>query len=185
MHVEGNQCSFAQTMVPTSMLLPMKFMQSAKRFIPHHRMQNYRISLPLKNSKGTHFVGLWETAMKSMKYHLRRTLGCQFAIYYELCTLLFEKEACVYSGNLCAFYFDSFKQTYLSPGYFLLCETLPQLPATHSMMSNEIVFPVGKPTNNNCNSFGNFGQLSTTRDSNSVNDGRGPHQTYNQAISLC
>jgi transposase InsO family protein len=31
-----------------------------------------------------HFRGLWEAAVKSMKYHLRRTLGAQTATYEEL-----------------------------------------------------------------------------------------------------
>jgi hypothetical protein len=33
-----------------------------------------------------HFGGLWEAAIKSMKYHLRRTLGAHIATYEELCT---------------------------------------------------------------------------------------------------
>ena len=40
--------------------------------------------------------------MKSMKYHLRRTLGSHLATYEELCTLLSEKEACLNSRPLCA-----------------------------------------------------------------------------------
>jgi len=38
-----------------------------------------------------HFGRLWEAAVKSMKYHLTRTLGSQFATYEELCTFLAEK----------------------------------------------------------------------------------------------
>jgi transposase InsO family protein len=37
-----------------------------------------------------HFGGLWKAALKSMKYHLKRTLGSQVATYEELCTLLAE-----------------------------------------------------------------------------------------------
>jgi len=44
---------------------------------------------------GPHFGGLWEAAVKSMKYHPRRTLGSQVATYEELCTLLAEIEACI------------------------------------------------------------------------------------------
>jgi len=36
---------------------------------------------------GTHFGVLWEAAVKSMKFHLRRTQGSQVATYEELCTL--------------------------------------------------------------------------------------------------
>jgi len=47
-----------------------------------------------------HFGGLWEAAVKSMKYHLWRTLGSNIATYEELCTLLSEIEACLNSRPL-------------------------------------------------------------------------------------
>ena len=78
---------------------------------------------------GPHFGGLWEAAVKSMKYHLRRTLGSQFATYEELCTLLAEIDACLNSRPLWAFTDDPFNSTYLSPGHFLIGEPLTKLPA--------------------------------------------------------
>jgi len=79
---------------------------------------------------GPHFGGLWEGAVKSMKYHLRRTLGSQFATYEELCTLLAEIEACLNSRPLCALSDYPFNPTYLFPGNFLSGEPLIQLPVT-------------------------------------------------------
>jgi hypothetical protein len=76
-----------------------------------------------------HFGGLWEAAVKTMKYHLRRTLGSHIATYEELSTLLAEIEACLNSRPLCALSDDPFKPTYLSPGHFLIGEPLTQLPA--------------------------------------------------------
>jgi len=78
---------------------------------------------------GPHFGGLWEAAVKSMKHHLRRTLGSHIATYEELCTLLTEIEACLYSRPLCALSSDPFNPTYLSPGHFLIGEPLAQLPS--------------------------------------------------------
>jgi len=80
-------------------------------------------------SQGPHFGGLWEAVVKSMNYHLRRTLGSQAATYEELCTLLAEIEVCLNSRPLCALSHDSFNPTYLSPGHFIICEPLTQLPA--------------------------------------------------------
>jgi len=76
----------------------------------------------------THFVGLWEAAVKSIKYHLRRTLGSHIATYEELCTLLSEIEACLNSRPLCAQFDDPSNPTYLSPGHFFIGEPLTQLP---------------------------------------------------------
>jgi len=77
---------------------------------------------------GPHFGGLWEAAVKSMKYHLRRTLGSHTATYEELSTLLAEIEACLNSRPLCTLSDDPFNQTYLSPGHFLIGEPHTQLP---------------------------------------------------------
>jgi len=74
-----------------------------------------------------HFGGLWEAAVKSVKYHLRRTLGAQIATYEELNTLLTEIEACLNSRTLCALPNDP-HLSYLSPGHFLIGEPLTQLP---------------------------------------------------------
>jgi len=76
-----------------------------------------------------HFGGLWEAAVKSMKYHLKRTVGSHVATYEELCTLLAEIEACLNSRPLCTLSDDPFNHTYLSPGHFLIGEPITQLPS--------------------------------------------------------
>jgi len=78
---------------------------------------------------GPHIGGLWEAAVKSMKHHLRRTLGSHVATFEELCTLLTETEACLNSRPLRALSSDPFNPSYLSPGYFLIGEPLNQLPS--------------------------------------------------------
>jgi len=78
---------------------------------------------------GPHFGGLWEAAVKSMKYHLRWTLGSEFAAYDNLCTLCAEIEVCLNSRSLCALTNDPFNPTYLSPGHYLIGVPLTQLPA--------------------------------------------------------
>jgi len=79
--------------------------------------------------RGPHFGGLWETAVKSTKYHLRRTLGAHIATYEELCALFAETETCLNSRPLCAVSDDPYNPTYLSPEHFLIGEPLTQLPS--------------------------------------------------------
>jgi hypothetical protein len=79
---------------------------------------------------GPHFGGVREAAVKSMKHHLRRTLGSHTATYEELCTLLTETEACLNSRPFSALSSDPSNPTYLSPGHFLIGEPLTQLPST-------------------------------------------------------
>jgi hypothetical protein len=67
-----------------------------------------------------YFGGLWEADVKSMKYHLRRTLGSHIVTYEELSTLLAEMGACLNSRTLCALSDNPFNPTYLSPGHFLI-----------------------------------------------------------------
>jgi len=78
---------------------------------------------------GPHFGRLLEAAVKSMKYHLRTTLGSHVATYWELCTLLPQIETCQNSRPFCALSDDRFNPTYLCPGHFLIGEPPTQLPA--------------------------------------------------------
>jgi len=134
---------------------------------------------------GPHFEGLWEAAIKSMKYHLRRTMGFHIATYEELCTLLAQIEACLNSRPLCALSDDSFNPTYFSPGHFLIGKPLTQIPAADYTDVKCNRLSRWQTTNNNFNNSGNVGHLTTSRVCNSVNAGRGHSLTYNQAISSC
>lgn len=63
--------------------------------------------------------GLWEAAVKSLKYHLRRVLGNQKLTYEEFSTLLTQLEGCLNSRPLCAISEDPDDLNFLTPSHFL------------------------------------------------------------------
>lgn len=74
------------------------------------------------------FGGLWESAVKSVKYHIRRTIGPTLLTYEEMTTVLCQVEACLNSRPLCAISDDPDDLLALTPGHFLIGEPLNMLP---------------------------------------------------------
>lgn len=72
--------------------------------------------------------GLWEAAVKSMKYHLKRVLGEQKLTYEEFLTLLTQIEACMNSRPLCPLTEDVDDIDYLTPAHFLIGRPVTFLP---------------------------------------------------------
>ncbi|XP_076385701.1 uncharacterized protein LOC105664200 [Megachile rotundata] len=75
-----------------------------------------------------HFGGLWESAVKSTKYHLNRVIGEQKLTYEELYTLLVQIESCLNSRPLSPISSDPHDLTPLTPGHFLVGTALCALP---------------------------------------------------------
>ena len=69
-----------------------------------------------------HFGGLWEAAVKSAKYHLRRVVGDHTLTFEELTTLMCQIEACLNSRPLTALSDDPSDLSSLTPGHFLVGE---------------------------------------------------------------
>lgn len=63
--------------------------------------------------------GLWEAAVKSLKYHLKRVVGEQKLTYEEYSTLLSQLEACLNSRPLCPLTEDPDDLNFLTPSHFL------------------------------------------------------------------
>jgi len=78
--------------------------------------------------RGSHFGGLWEAGVKSMKYHLRRVLGNVKCTYEELSTILCQVEACLNSRPITPLSSDPADIQPLTPGHFLITTPLNQLP---------------------------------------------------------
>ncbi|XP_034944800.1 uncharacterized protein [Chelonus insularis] len=75
-----------------------------------------------------HMGEKWEAAVKSVKFHLNRTIGDSLFTYEELSTLLVQIEAVLNSRPLEPLSADSTDISVLTPAHFLVSEPLVTLP---------------------------------------------------------
>ena len=75
-----------------------------------------------------HMGGLWEAAVKSAKFHLRRIFKEALLSYEELSTVLCQIEACLNSRPLCPLTEDPSCDDALTPGHFLIGQPLNAAP---------------------------------------------------------
>lgn len=75
-----------------------------------------------------HFGGLWEAGVKATKHHLRRILGNSVLTFEELSTTLTQIEACLNSRPLYPMTNDPTDTSVLTPGHFLIGNTLLSPP---------------------------------------------------------
>lgn len=75
-----------------------------------------------------HQGGLWEAAVKSIKHHLRRTIGNHILILEEFQTLVYRVEAILNSRPISPLSVDPNDLQPLTPGHFLIGRPLVSLP---------------------------------------------------------
>jgi len=75
-----------------------------------------------------HLGGLWEAGVKSCKYHLKKVMGNHLFTFEELSTALVRIEACLNSRPLSPLSSDPSDLQPLTPGHFLVGESLTSLP---------------------------------------------------------
>lgn len=75
-----------------------------------------------------HFGGIWEAAVKSLKHHMRRTIGETLFTYEELSTYMCEIEAVLNSRPLTPMSSDPNDLRPLTPGHFIIGKPLSTIP---------------------------------------------------------
>ena len=101
----------------------------------HQHLLKNRITWNNIPERTPHFGGLWESAVRTMKYHLKRVVGAQILTYEELSTVSAQVEACMNSRPLTATTsHTSDGISTLTPGHFLILKPptvypdYPELP---------------------------------------------------------
>ncbi|XP_037932511.1 uncharacterized protein LOC119667293 [Teleopsis dalmanni] len=85
------------------------------------------------------FGGLWESGVKSIKYHLARIIGDQKLTYEELSTVLIQIECCLNSRPLCPLTDNIEDLNALTPGHFIVGSSLMTLlPITDNVKEGHI-----------------------------------------------
>nr|XP_031836982.1 uncharacterized protein LOC116428908 [Nomia melanderi] len=84
-----------------------------------------------------HFGGLWESAVKSAKQHLKRVIGEQRLTFEELYTILTQVEACLNSRPLHPLSCDPNDLSPLTPGHFLIGVALTAPPQADLLHLNQ------------------------------------------------
>ncbi|XP_043493916.1 uncharacterized protein LOC122518864 [Polistes fuscatus] len=75
-----------------------------------------------------HMGGKWEAAVKSLKFHVERTVGDTLLTYEDASTLLAQVEAILYSRPLKPLSDDPEDTTAFTPGHFLIETALNAIP---------------------------------------------------------
>lgn len=98
----------------------------------HEKVSNFLIQDKIKwhfiPAKSPHMGGLWEAAVKSSKYHLKRILGNTSVTYEEMYTLLTQIEGCLNSRPLTPLSNDPNDYLPLTPAHFIIGNSLAATP---------------------------------------------------------
>ncbi|XP_030767150.1 uncharacterized protein LOC115890927 [Sitophilus oryzae] len=95
-----------------------------------------KISWHFIPSNSPHMGGIWEAAIKSAKYHIKRILSQAYLTFEDMYTLLVEVEACLNSRPLTQISNDPLDFSLLTPSHFLIGDSLLAIPETNIIEAN-------------------------------------------------
>lgn len=91
-------------------------------------LENKGISWSFIPAGSPHFGGLWESGVKTVKYHLKRVAGNALLTFEDFYTLLVEIEAVVNSRPMHPLSNDPDDMTPLTPSHFLIGRAMESVP---------------------------------------------------------
>lgn len=94
----------------------------------HQVMTSHEMTWHFIPPRAPHFGGLWEAAVRSIKKHLNRNVALVKLTYDEFYTLLVQIEAILNSRPLTPLSTDPLDLSVLTPGHFLIGDSLVSLP---------------------------------------------------------
>lgn len=108
------------------------FLERAKETISNYATDN-KIEFRFIPPYSPHFGGLWESGVRSCKYHLRRILGNARLTFEEFSTALAQIEAVLNSRPLSPLSSDPSDLTPLTPAHFLIGRPLTAPPSSEDL----------------------------------------------------
>lgn len=116
--------------VGTANELPKLFYEASSQESQAIRKEFTRMSIEwhFNPARASHFGGLWEAGVKSMKTHLHRVLKDQKLTFEDFNTTIIQIEACLNSRPLCPISNDPEDVEVLTPGHFLIGQAPLTLP---------------------------------------------------------
>ena len=100
-----------------------------------------------------HFEGLWEAAVKSMKFHFKQIVGNTKLTFEELMTVLTQIESCLNSRPLAPLPCDEDGIEALTPGHFLIGQPLKSIPDPSVSYQSFFLFETLVPLSIDCPSL--------------------------------
>ena len=99
-----------------------RFLQSNDvNSVVHQHLLQHRVTWKTIPERAAYFGGLWESAVKSMKFHLKRVVGSQVLTFEEMQTVTCQVEACLNSRPIIAKTSHNMDGIFtLTSGHFLL-----------------------------------------------------------------